>query len=151
MDLDIRQIISQIVAFLLMFWILKYFAFGPILRLMRERQKKIEDEFASIAEQRRDAQAFMDVYKHKLQEIDTEGRRRIQQEIAKGRQIALEIQQQASRRADDMMDKAEKSIKQEVAQAKETEGRSVVVTFLGVDDPPRQVSVTTAGVSTTMP
>jgi hypothetical protein len=40
---------------------------------------------------------------------------------------------------------------QEVAQAKETEGRSIVVTFLGVDDPPRRVSVTTAGVSTTMP
>jgi hypothetical protein len=40
---------------------------------------------------------------------------------------------------------------QEVAQAKETEGRSVVATLLGVDDPPRQVSVATAGISMTMP
>jgi len=40
---------------------------------------------------------------------------------------------------------------QEVAQAKETEGRSVVAALLGVDDPPREVSVTTAGVSMTMP
>jgi hypothetical protein len=40
---------------------------------------------------------------------------------------------------------------QEVAQAKETEGRSVVASLLGVDDPPREISVTTAGISMTMP
>jgi hypothetical protein len=40
---------------------------------------------------------------------------------------------------------------QEVAQAKESEGRSVVATILGVDDPPHQVSVTTARISMTMP
>lgn len=39
----------------------------------------------------------------------------------------------------------------EVAQAKESEGRSVVTSLLGVDEPPRQVSVTTAGISVTMP
>jgi hypothetical protein len=38
-----------------------------------------------------------------------------------------------------------------VAQAKETVGRSVVASLLGVDDPPREVSVTTAGISMTMP
>ncbi len=40
---------------------------------------------------------------------------------------------------------------QEVAQAKETHGRSVVATLLGMDAPPREVSVTTAGISLTMP
>lgn len=39
----------------------------------------------------------------------------------------------------------------EVVRAKETRGRSVVQTLLALDDPPRQVSVTTAGVSLTMP
>ncbi len=39
----------------------------------------------------------------------------------------------------------------EVAQAKLTDGQSVVATLLGVDDPPREVSVTTAGISMTMP
>jgi TIR domain len=39
----------------------------------------------------------------------------------------------------------------EVAQAKETNGRSVVVTLLTLDDPPEQPSVTTAGISDTLP
>jgi hypothetical protein len=39
----------------------------------------------------------------------------------------------------------------EVAQAKETNGRSVVSTLLALDDPAEQVSVTTAGISLTLP
>jgi hypothetical protein len=39
----------------------------------------------------------------------------------------------------------------EVARAKETRGRSVVQTLLALDDPPRQVIATTAGISLTLP
>ncbi len=46
---------------------------------------------------------------------------------------------------------ANEHLPQEVAQAKATEGRSVVATLLGLDNPPGQVSVTTAGISMTMP
>jgi hypothetical protein len=38
-----------------------------------------------------------------------------------------------------------------VAQAKETNGRSIVVTLLALEDPPEQVSVTTAGISDALP
>jgi hypothetical protein len=39
----------------------------------------------------------------------------------------------------------------EVVEAKKTRGRSVLRTLVGLDDPPEQVSVTTAGISLTMP
>jgi hypothetical protein len=39
----------------------------------------------------------------------------------------------------------------EVAQAKATDGRSVVVTLLALGDPPEEVMVTTAGISLTVP
>jgi hypothetical protein len=39
----------------------------------------------------------------------------------------------------------------EVAQAKDTNGRSVVATLLAMDDPPGQLSITTAGISHTLP
>jgi hypothetical protein len=39
----------------------------------------------------------------------------------------------------------------EVAQAKDTNGRSVVSTFLPVDNPPQQISVTTSGISDKLP
>ena len=40
---------------------------------------------------------------------------------------------------------------QEVAQAKDTNGRSVVATLVSVDDPPEEVMVSTAGISLTLP
>jgi len=40
---------------------------------------------------------------------------------------------------------------QEVARAKETDGRTVVADLVSLDDPPEEVSVTTAGVSLAMP
>lgn len=39
----------------------------------------------------------------------------------------------------------------EVAEAKDTNGRSVVATLLALDDPPEEVMVTTAGISLTLP
>jgi TIR domain-containing protein len=38
-----------------------------------------------------------------------------------------------------------------VAQAKDTKGRSAVMTFLALDDPPREISVTTAGIADRLP
>jgi hypothetical protein len=46
---------------------------------------------------------------------------------------------------------ADEHLPREVAQAKDTNGRSALMMFLGLDDPPRQVVVTTAGVSDTLP
>jgi TIR domain-containing protein len=43
------------------------------------------------------------------------------------------------------------ALPQEVAQAKETNGRSVVATLLALDDPPREVMVSTAGIGWPLP
>lgn len=43
------------------------------------------------------------------------------------------------------------SLPREVAQAKETAGRSVVASLLALDDPPTQLSVSTAGISLSLP
>lgn len=45
----------------------------------------------------------------------------------------------------------DEGLPREVAQAKGTNGRSVVATLVALDDPPDQVSVTAAGVSLTLP
>jgi F-type H+-transporting ATPase subunit b len=40
LDLDISQIIIQIIAFLVMFWVLKRYGWGPLLKMLDARQKK---------------------------------------------------------------------------------------------------------------
>ena len=46
---------------------------------------------------------------------------------------------------------ADEHLPREVAQAKATNGRSVVGTLVALDDPPGEVMVSTAGVSLTLP
>ena len=46
---------------------------------------------------------------------------------------------------------ADEHLPREVAQAKASNGRSVVVTLLALDEPPEEVMVSTAGISLTMP
>jgi hypothetical protein len=43
------------------------------------------------------------------------------------------------------------SLPREVVEAKESNGRSVVVTLLALDDPPDKVMATTAGIRLTLP
>ena len=118
MNIDIQEIISQIIAFLIMIWLLKRYAFGPIWNMMQERQRKIENEFAAIEKQRASAESLLEHYKEKIQDIDAEGRRKLQLEISKGREIALEIQREANRKSEVLMQKAEENIVHEIAQAK---------------------------------
>jgi hypothetical protein len=49
------------------------------------------------------------------------------------------------------MASANEHLPPEVARAKETNGRSVVASLLGLDEPPEEPSVTTAGISHTLP
>jgi hypothetical protein len=49
------------------------------------------------------------------------------------------------------MASANEGLPPEVAEAKETNGRSVISTLLAIDEPPSQVMVSTIGVSLTLP
>jgi len=49
------------------------------------------------------------------------------------------------------IESADEHLPQEVVASKATRGRSVLSSLVGLDDPPRRVMVTTAGVSLTMP
>jgi hypothetical protein len=49
------------------------------------------------------------------------------------------------------VDSADEGLPQEVAAAKNTRGRSVVTSLVALDDPPRAVMVTSAGISRSLP
>ena len=43
--IDIRQVITQILGFLLMVWILRRYAWGPLMGMLEARREKIAGEF----------------------------------------------------------------------------------------------------------
>lgn len=59
LGIDAKAFVIQLVTFLLAFWVLKRYAFGPIAKLMEQRRKTIE-EGVSLGEQMRKDKAALE-------------------------------------------------------------------------------------------
>lgn len=118
MSLDISQVIIQIIAFLIMLWVLKKFGWKPLLDVLHERQQKIQSEFDSIAEKKEDVKKIAEDYQHKLREIDAEARHKMQEAVVQGREIAEKIQEEAKINAKELLDKVKIQVDKEMAKAK---------------------------------
>lgn len=118
MHLEWQQVITQIIGFLIALWILKKFAWKPLLKVLEERKERIKSEFGKIEEERKKAQELLQQYQEKLKEIEAEARVKIQEAVREGRDIAGEIKQQAQAEAKEILSKAQAEIEREIAKAK---------------------------------
>lgn len=119
MNLELEQVLTQIVAFLIMLWVLKRFAWKPVFNLMEKRRLLIQSKFDSIEHQKQELKQLANTYQEKLNNIDAEAKRRMQEAIAQGQEIAQKIEQDAHSRVSALWHKAEEEIKHELVQAKE--------------------------------
>jgi len=119
-QLDLQQIISQALSFLLLLWVLRRFAWRPLLTMLDQRRAHIEEGLRSIA-QRKDEVATLQVeYTQKLATIHEEARGKIQEAILEGKRIALEIQEEARAQGRAILNKAKETVELELAKAKVT-------------------------------
>lgn len=118
MNLEVGQVLTQIVAFLLMLWILKKFAWKPLIAVMDDRQKKIRDEFEEIEKQKAAVQELAQKYQEQLNAIDTLSHQKVQEAVQEGRQIASDITNQAKEQARSLLEQMRKEMEREVVQSK---------------------------------
>ena len=117
---DLQQIVSQAVNFLILLWLLRRFAWKPLLAILDQRRAHIEEEFSKIAHAKTELSLLQDEYGRRLAKIDEEARVKIQQAILEGKQIAIEVQEQARAQAQGVMTKAKETVELELAKAKVT-------------------------------
>lgn len=118
MDLEIGQVVSQIIAFLIMVWVMKKFAWKPLLGILEERKKKIQSEFDYIAEQKNEIKKMLDDYHEKLDEIDKQANVALQKAVEEGHKAAVAIQKEAHQKSEALFAKTQEEIHNEVAKAK---------------------------------
>lgn len=112
------EIFTQLLAFWVVFWILKRFAFKPILQMIDARRKKIEEEFAEIENRKHNLESLEKEYRLKLAKIEDEARVKIQEAAAVGLALARDIQDRARQNAQKMVDRVKAEIDQDIAKAK---------------------------------
>ena len=115
---ELPQLITHAVGFLITFWVLKKYAWKPLLNLMEERRNKIEQEFNDIELEKEKAAQLMVEYETKLKEIDSERRASLVEAVNEGKKIAKEIEAFARVEALSKSEKAQADIERDVAKAK---------------------------------
>lgn len=119
MHLEFGQIFTQIVSFLIMLWVLKRYAWKPLLNTLDERKNKIKSEIKGIEKQRKDVESLIEEYRNKLKEIDVYARTKTQEAVDEGKRRADEIQKEAQQKAQAMIIKAQNDLQKEIVKAKE--------------------------------
>lgn len=125
MDLHVIQaalpeIVTQLLGFLIVFFILKKFAFGSILGVIDARRQKIEDEFQGIEKKKQDLENLEKEYRQKLEKIEDEARLKIQEAVQVGKTLAKDVHENAVEDAKKIVDRAKNEIAHDLAQAKLT-------------------------------
>lgn len=116
----IPEILTQLLGFLIVFWVLKTFAFKSILAVVDARRKKIEDEFSGLEHKKRSLEELEKDYRLKLEKIEDQARLRIQEAANVGIALARDIQDKARQDAQKMVDRSHAEIVQDIAKAKLT-------------------------------
>jgi F-type H+-transporting ATPase subunit b len=118
MNIILQQVLTQIVGFLLLLWLLKKYAWGPLLAMLDDRRNKIATELTEIKTTKEDLSQLRADYEARMQEIEKQARVKVQEAVLEGGQLAREITTAARAEADQILVKAKENIDREVAAAR---------------------------------
>ncbi|MFQ6032004.1 MAG: F0F1 ATP synthase subunit B [Candidatus Zixiibacteriota bacterium] len=118
MGLEIGQIVTHIIGFLIAVFLLKRFAWKPLLSILEERRSKIKSEFDNIDKEKKKVGDLLSDYQAKLKEIDSLARVKIQEAAREGQKLANEIKETARKESKDILARAREEIQMDVDKAK---------------------------------
>jgi F-type H+-transporting ATPase subunit b len=123
---DVPQVLTQILGFLLMVWILRRYAWGPVMGMLEARREKIAGEFKEGERLKAEAMGLKARYDAELKTIDAQARQRITEAVAEGQKVAGEIRTQAQAEAAARLERAADEILREREKAKEVLKHQVI-------------------------
>jgi F-type H+-transporting ATPase subunit b len=117
--IDIKQVATQILGFLILLWGLRKWAWGPVLGMLEARRQKIAGAFDEAERRKQEALELKAKYEQDLRGIEAQARQRLQQAVTEGQKVAAEIKSQAQSDAQQRIARAEDEIAREREKAKE--------------------------------
>jgi len=100
-----------------MFLVLKKFLFKPVLKMIADRQKEIDDAYADADQAKADASAMRQEYEQKLSDATQTGEKIVKEAVARGQSREEEIIRQANLGAEAIRSKAASDAQREKRKA----------------------------------
>ena len=124
--IDIKLVLTQVLGFVLLVWILGRFAWGPLVAQLEARRAKIAAEFAEADRRKAEAAELKAKYEQEIRGIEVQARQKLQEAIAEGQRVAGEIKVQAQGDAQERLKRAGEEIQHEREKAKEVLKEQVI-------------------------
>ena len=102
---------------LLIFFVARKFLFGPVMKIITDRQKEIDDMYDAAGKAKASADALESEYRQKLSAAAETSERLVKEATDRGRSREEEIIRQANREASAILEKAAADIAQEKKKA----------------------------------
>lgn len=118
--IDLKLLLTHIVGFLLVLWLLRRFAWGPVLGFLEQRRQKIQDEFDAIERQHQEAARLKAEYEDHLRNIELEARQKIQEAVKEGNAAAAKIKERAQEERHQRLERATEEVRMLEDSARET-------------------------------
>jgi F-type H+-transporting ATPase subunit b len=95
MELQWKALLTQVVGFLIVLWLLRKYAWGKLLAFTEKRREAIVAEFAGIEKSKSDVDGLRRKFEEELAGIENTRRVRIQEAVTDAHRIAGEIRDEA--------------------------------------------------------
>ena len=115
--IDFKQVATQIVGFLIFLWLIRKYAWGPLLETLEQRRAKIVGDLAHAEQEKQDAAALKADLDRQLKGIEAQARQKIQEAVSEGQKIAADIKSDAQGQARARLERAEADIQTERLKA----------------------------------
>jgi F-type H+-transporting ATPase subunit b len=109
--IDWQLLVTHVIAFLLVLFLLRRFAWTPVLRFLDQRRERIRAEFAEAERRQREADALRLEYETHLKRIELESRQRLQEAVAEGNVAAARIREQAQEERRLRLERADEEVR----------------------------------------
>jgi len=113
----IPQLITQMIGFIIFVWILRKYAWGPILDMLDQRREKVDGDYKAAEKNLADAEELRGEFELKLTDIKVIEREKVQEAVKRGEDQADGIVSKARMQAEDSRAKAEQDIEVETQKA----------------------------------
>ena len=114
----IALLLTNIFAFLLFVFLLKKYAWGPLLAMLDARRERIKSDFDEAAKELDDAKKLRAQFDAKMSEIKGIEREKVQEAVKRGEAIAVTLEQNAREKTGEYLSKAEGEIERDVRAAR---------------------------------
>lgn len=111
--IDPKVLPASIMGFLILWFILRKYLFGPVMELLKAREEEIKVTYETAETEKTRAEDFRAEYEHRLSGIEAEARARIQSAVKEAEDAKNQILSEAKTRAEDILRRGQEDLNRE--------------------------------------